>query len=399
VNRETIAHRDLAARTAIRFVIMLGIVSLFADMTYEGARSITGPYLLLLGASGTVVGFVAGFGELVGYAIRLLSGYLADRLKKYWAITILGYVVNLLAVPLLAIAGQWQFAVVLMILERTGKAIRTPARDAMLSHATEATGRGWGFGLHEAMDQAGATIGPLVVAGVLYLRHDYKLAFAILLVPALFSIATLLVARAQYPRPSELEIRTPPPMQGRGLPRRFWIYVAAASLVAAGFTDYPLIAFHLQKEGIIAATTIPILYALAMLIDAGAALVFGRLFDRVGIPALALATLLSAFFAPLAFFGGRTAVVIGIVLWGIGLGSQESIMRAAIAEMVGADRRATAYGILNTAYGVCWFLGSLALGVLYDHTIKGLVAFSIICQLVAIPLFLAARAAKTQTTA
>lgn len=394
MNSGATEHRDLAARTAIRFVIMLGVVSLFADMTYEGARSITGPYLLFLGASGTVVGFVAGFGELVGYGVRLLSGYLADRTKKYWGITIAGYVINVIAVPALALSGHWAVAVALMIAERTGKAIRTPARDAMLAHATYATGRGWGFGLHEAMDQAGATIGPLIVAGVLYLRHDYRLAFGVLLVPALFCVATLLLARSQYPRPEELEIKLTQ-IEGKGFPRRFWIYLAGACLFGAGFADYPLIAFHLQKDGIISPAMIPILYSAAMLLDAGAALAFGRLFDRVGIPALALATLLSAFFAPAAFLGGRVFVVAGIVLWAIGLGAQESIMRAAIADMVAADRRATAYGILNMAFGISWFLGSVALGFLYDHSITGLVAFSVICQLIAIPLFLAGRVPRS----
>ena len=137
---------------ALKFIILLGIVSLFADMTYEGARSITGPYLALLGASAAVVGFVAGFGELVGYALRLVSGYMADKTRRYWAMTIIGYAVNLLAVPLLALAGNWPMAAILLIAERMGKAIRTPPRDVMLSHAASQVGRGWGFGLHEAMD-------------------------------------------------------------------------------------------------------------------------------------------------------------------------------------------------------------------------------------------------------
>lgn len=382
-----------AFRSPVRFVVLLGIVSLFADMTYEGARSVTGPYLLLLGASGTVVGFVAGFGELVGYAMRLFAGYLADRSQKYWAITIAGYATNLLAVPLLAVAGRWEIAVILMILERTGKAIRTPARDAMLSHATHTIGRGWGFGLHEAMDQTGATIGPLIVAGVLYLRHDYRLAFAVLLVPAICSLVSLMIARFQFPNPSELEIKVTA-IESTGFERRFWLYVAGAALVGAGFADYPLIAFHLQKRAIVASSTIPLLYAVAMLADAGAALLFGKFFDRIGIPVLAFATLLSAFFAPLSFLGGAALAFGGVVLWGIGMGSQESIMRAAIADMVPAQRRATAYGVLNMAYGVFWFLGSLALGFLYDRSVAGLVVFSVACQIIAIPLFLAARSPK-----
>src|SRR5438552_7725718 len=175
----------LTRGTAITFVILLGVVSLFSDMTYEGARSITGPYLAVLGASATVVGIVAGFGELVGYALRLVAGYLSDRTGRYWTITLVGYVVNLLAVPLLALAGRWELAAALMIAERLGKAIRTPARDAMLSHATTKMGRGWGFGLHEAMDQTGALLGPLIGAAVLFRRDGYSTVVGVLLIPAL----------------------------------------------------------------------------------------------------------------------------------------------------------------------------------------------------------------------
>ena len=179
--------KDLSKATALRFVILLGIVSLFADMTYESARSISGPYLATFGASAAVVGFVAGFGELVGYALRLISGYLADRTGKYWTITIVGYACNLLAVPLLALAGHWWVAASLMIIERIGKAIRVPSRDAMLSHAGHKMGMGWVFGLHEALDQLGAMLGPLIVAGILYFKGSYQQSFAILLIPALFS--------------------------------------------------------------------------------------------------------------------------------------------------------------------------------------------------------------------
>jgi sugar phosphate permease len=179
--------RDMLVGDAMKFIILLGIVSLLADMTYEGARSITGPYLAILGASATLVGFVAGFGELMGYTLRFVSGYFADKSRQYWAMTIIGYVVNLLAVPLLALAGNWPLAAMLIIMERIGKGIRTPPRDVMLSHATSQVGQGWGFGLHEAMDQIGAITGPLIVALILYLHGNYQAGFAFLLLPALLA--------------------------------------------------------------------------------------------------------------------------------------------------------------------------------------------------------------------
>ena len=213
-------RRPLRRAAAIRFVVLLGIVSLFGDMTYEGARSVIGPYLAVLGASATAVGIAAGFGELVGYAIRFVSGYIGDRTGSYWIITIIGYILNLFAVPLLSLTGRWETAVVLIIAERVGRALRTPTRDAMLSHAASRTGAGWAFGLHEAMDTTGAVLGPLAVSGALYLGHGYKVSFAMLLVPASLSIIVLLVARSQFPAPHELEaaepIRAP-----RALPENF----------------------------------------------------------------------------------------------------------------------------------------------------------------------------------
>ncbi len=381
---------DVAKGTALKFVVLLGVVSLFADMTYEGARSITGPYLAVLGASATVVGLVAGFGELIGYGLRLVSGYLSDRTGRYWAITLVGYAANMLAVPLLALAGNWEIAALLIVAERTGKAIRTPARDAMLSHATSEIGRGWGFGLHEAMDQIGAVLGPLIVAAVLYVRGDYQTGFVLLLIPALLALGVLVAARLIYPHPGELEVDIPAPAT-RGFSRVFWLYLAAVGLIAAGYADFPLIAYHFEKAATVSASWIPIFYAIAMGVDALAALVFGRLFDRFGLTILVVVALLSALFAPLVFLGGFALALLGMALWGIGMGAQESIMRAAIAGMIPPDRRGTAYGVFNTGYGVFWFAGSALMGVLYDRSLPLLIVFSVIAQLAAIPLLLLVR--------
>jgi len=377
---------NLLRSHALKFIILLGIVSLFADMTYEGARSITGPYLAILGANAVVVGFVAGFGEFIGYALRLVSGYLSDRTRKYWAITITGYFINLLAVPLLALAGSWEIAAVLLIAERMGKAFRTPARDVMLSHACSEVGQGWGFGLHEAMDQIGAIIGPLIVALVLFLNGSYQTSFAILLIPAVLALSVLFISRFLYPNPHELEIKTPK-LETKGLRHVYWIYMAAISLIAIGFVDFPLIAFHFKNAAITSDSLIPVFYAIAMGVDALAALVFGCLFDRIGIRIMMFVAVLSAFFAPLVFLGGFYSALIGMVLWGIGLGAQESIMRAAIAGMSPIEKRGSAYGVFNTVFGLFWFLGSLSMGILYDISITYLVIFSMVAQLTSVPLF------------
>ncbi len=377
-------------RAALKFVILLGMVSLCADMTYEGARSITGPYLAVLGASGTVVGLVAGLGELIGYGLRLVVGYISDQTRKYWGITTLGYFLNTAVVPLLAIAGRWEIAAGLMIAERTGKAIRTPPRDVLLSHAAQRVGRGFGFGLHEALDQIGAVMGPLAVAAVIYFKGGYPGGFAILLVPAVVGLGILLVAQRLYPNPRDFEVADVE-LKGEGLPQVFWIYLGAVALVAAGYADFPLIAYHFQKGAIASSNAIPLFYALAMGVDAIAALVFGRLFDRTGLSILMVAALISSLFAPLVFLGNSNLALAGMALWGIGMGAQESIMKAAVAGMVPMDKRGSAYGIFNTGYGLAWFLGSALMGILYDQSIGFLVAFSVVLQLASIPVFFLAK--------
>lgn len=371
---------------SVLFVVLLGLVSLCADMTYEGARSITGPFLGTLGASGAVVGFVSGLGELIGYVLRLASGYLSDRTRRYWLLTFTGYTVNLLAVPLLALTGHWLLASTLIVVERFGKAIRTPARDAMLSHATKQMGHGWGFGLHEAMDQIGAVLGPLIVFATLSIHNDYRLGFAVLLAPALLALGALTVARFQFPRPQDLEVKVAH-LEARGFTSTYWLYLGAVGLVAAGYADFPLMAYHFGKEQLASSNHIALFYALAMGVDAVGALVLGRLFDRIGFATLVLATLISAGFAPLAFLGGFLGAVTGAMLWGIGMSAQESVMRAAVARLIPYERRGTGYGVFHTGYGLAWFAGSALMGWLYDRSVMGLVAFSVLAQLAALAVF------------
>jgi MFS family permease len=380
--------KDILKDNSLKFIVLLGIVSLLADMTYEGARSITGPYLALLGANAAAVGFVAGFGELVGYSLRFVSGYLADKTRRYWAMTIIGYAVNLLAVPLLAFAGNWPMAAFLLIAERMGKAIRTPPRDVMLSHATSHVGRGWGFGLHEAMDQIGAILGPLFVAVILYLNGSYQISFLFLLLPAILALTVLATSRLLYPHPQDLEINVPK-LETKGLLKVYWIYIVAVIFIAIGFADFPLVAYHFQKADIVSPVMIPIFYAVVMGVDALSALIFGRLFDKIGMWALIIAVTASAFFAPLIFLGGFNMALMGMALWGVGMGAQESIMRAAVAEMSPINVRGSAYGIFSTIYGVSWFIGSFAMGIIYDFSLSMMVIFSLFAQIFAVvPLLL-----------
>lgn len=372
-------------KSALRFVILIGTVSLFADFTYEGARSVNGQFLETLGASAAVVGFTVGFGELVGYGLRFVFGYLADKTKRYWLNAIVGYTINLLAVPALALVGNWQLAAVLIITERTGRAIRKPAVESMLSHAGTQTGQGWAFGLHEALDQTGATLGPLMMALVLFLKDGYKHGYALLLIPALMSLATVLLARYYYPKPSSLE--KPSKLQTQGLTRPYWWYMAAAGCIAAGFADFALIGYHFQQHAVVSADLIPVYYSVAMGVGAIGALVLGKLFDKNSTATVILSFLLSAFFAPLVFLGHGSLILIGLLLWGIGSAAQESLLKPLVAGVIAATKRATAFGLFDTGFGVAWFLGSWFMGYLYDKSIHGLVIFSVALQLLALPIF------------
>jgi MFS family permease len=378
-------------KSALRFVIAIGIVSLFADMTYEGARGIAGQFLLTLGASATVVGVVAGLGELAGYGLRSIFGYLADKTHKYWAFIFVGYAVNLLAVPALALAGNWPLAAALMIAERTGRAIRRPSVHAMLSHAGSQIGTGFAFGLHEFLDQTGATIGPLITALILYLHGGYHKAFAALLVTALLSLGSLVVARIAYPRPHELEERKPTVLQTKGFTKSYWLYAVAGMCVAAGFADFSLVAFHFQKTNVVPQHVIPVFYSAAMVTGAFASLIFGKLLDKLGLPVVLLAFFLAALFAPCVFLGGFALALLGMILWGLGMGAQDSLLKAVLVDVIPADKRGTAFGVYDTVFGIAWFAGSAAMGVLYDKSIPALVIFSVALQLAALPFFVMAK--------
>jgi MFS family permease len=378
-------------RSALAFIVALGVVSLFADMAYEGMRAISGPFLGLLGASAGVVGFVAGTGELAGYLLRLLSGNLAQRTAAYWPITVAGYILQMVAVPVLALSANWQVAALLIVLERSGKALRNPAGNTMMSHAGEEIGQGWAFGLHEALDQCGALAGPLIAALVLARHGAYRDAFLWLGIPAALTIASVLVVALRFPQaariPSESSHET-----GTRFSRAFWLYTAASALVAFGFADYPLIAFHFGKAHTVPTTLIPVFYAAAMGASGASSLAFGRWFDVKGPRVMFAGILTSAFVAPLVFLGGFRAALIGTVLWGVGLGVQGSVMSAAVAKMVPAHARARAFGIFTAIFGVAWFLGSAALGTLYDVSRAWLVVLSVAPQLAAlIPLALSTR--------
>ena len=371
-------------KQAMRFIVCLGIVSMFADITYEGARSVLGPFLNNLGASATQVGLIAGIGEMLAASLRFFSGRFADRTRSYWAITIIGYGVNLIAVPALAFAGNWWTAALLVALERTGKSIRGPARDVLLSEATATVGHGWGFGLHAALDQTGAVIGPLVVAITVAKSHAFGPAFLGLALPAAAALGALLLARAWFPAQGAT---APQQIEQTEFPQVFWIYVASAGVLACGFVDFALLSFHFQKAGVATQAMIPLLYSGAMAVNAVTAPLFGRLFDRFGLVALSIGTLISMLSLPLGFLGGPIAAAVGVACWATGIGAQDATLRSGIARVVSMNKRGSAFGAFNGIYGVMWFVGSSIMGFLYDRSLIAVVIFGVTMQLAAAASF------------
>lgn len=372
--------------TPFRFVFILGVVSLFADMTYEGGRSVAGPFLARLGATGLVVGCIAGFGEFLGYGSRFVSGRVADRSGRYWPIALAGYAVNVLCVPALALARSWPAAGALFVGERFGRGVRKPSAATMLSHAGSQLGQGWVFGFHEFMDQTGATVGPLVVALVLALHGGFARAFGTLAIPAALTLVSLALARVQYPSPAAMESRGEDVGTARFGPR-YWRYVAGAACLGAGFADFALLSFHFSKSHLLSDAGIPVLYAAAMLAAAFAAPLLGLLYDRFATPALLASFAACCLFAPLGFLGGTASAVCGALVWGIGMSAQETLVPSVLVKTVAPERRATAIGTLDGIYGVAWFAGSVVIGALYDVSIVGLVIFSVVLQIVGVTLF------------
>ena len=394
---------------AMLFIILFGIVSLFSDMTHEGASSIRGAYLSLMGASAAAIGFVSGLGELIGYSMRYVFGKLTDKTRRYWPMTILGYTLDILAVPALALVGEhgWIAACGLLIVQRMGKAIKKPAKDTIMSFAASQEGVGKSFGIQEVLDQIGAFLGPVLLYLVMLFKTEgttfeiYSFCFAVLAIPGAVTLILLLVTRCKFPDPEHFEPEPREYIPFR-MKKEFILYIAGISLFAFGFIDYSIIIMHVsrsfsQLSGGLAETgelvtsgSLPLLYAGAMLVDAVAALLFGLMYDKKGVKALVWSTLISAPFAIFVFaFDSVPMLLVGIALWGVGMGAQESILKAAVTSMVPKSSRATGYGIFECSFGVFWFLGSWLLGVLYDVSIPAMVAVSAAAQLAAIPLYIA----------
>ena len=381
-------RQSMGSSPAFTFVLTMGVVNLFSDMTYEGGGAMNGQFMGTLGASAAIISMTAGLGEFLGYALRSVSGAIADRTGKYWLITFVGYAINLLAVPAMALAGNWQVAALLILAERIGRALRKPTVEAMLSYTTGKHGRGWVYGVNTALDETGATLGPLIIALVLLLNGNYRTGYALLLISSTLALVSLVVARINFPVPSRLEDGQTAP--ARGLSRSYWLYMVGAACFAAGLISYELVAYHLAAAKVVGEQWIPVLLAFSTGCGVIASLILGKLYDRAALPTLLAAVVLSSLFSPFAFFGGFPTVLIGMVFWGIGYATQDTLFKAVIASVLPEGKRNTAFGLFYAGYGIGWLAGSIATGLLYDQSRAALVIFAIASQLISLPLFVLA---------
>ncbi len=393
-------------KTAFRLILLFGLVSLFGDMVYEGARSVNGPYLKTLGANAVIVGMVAGIAEFLGYAIRLASGYFADKTRAYWIFTFLGYGM-LVSVPLLSLVGIWQVAIVFIIMERLGKALRSPAKDTILSQATKQVGTGFGFAIAEVLDQVGAISGPLIFT-VLFLLlgkgdraiRDYQQGYSLLWIPLILVMLCIFLAWRRVPNPQILESSVIKSPEAKKLSKTFWIYTVFTFITTMGFANFALIGYHFKAKHVLTDAQIPLFYALAMGVDAVAALVIGKAYDifktrrnneKAGLTTLIAIPAFSLFIPVFVFSTKFSLCLAGAIIWGIVMGAHETIMKSAIADLTPLKKRGTGYGIFNTAYGLAIFIGSAFVGLLYEHSIFAVIIISIVIEIAAFPVFFVLR--------
>ncbi|MCG2713324.1 MAG: MFS transporter [Candidatus Omnitrophica bacterium] len=389
-------------KTAFKLILLFGLVSLFGDMVYEGARSVNGPYLLTLGANAAMVGLVAGLAEFLGYAVRLLSGYFADKKKAYWLFTFIGYGL-LVSVPLLSLTGIWQIAVIFIIMERLGKAIRSPAKDTILSQATKQVGTGFGFAIAEVLDQIGAITGPLIFTLLFVFLGkgsrglaDYQQGYALLWIPLALVMLCIFFAYRAVPNPQVLESSVIKNPESDKLSKVFWIYTVFTFVTTLGFANFALVGYHFKAKQVMTDAQIPLFYAIAMGVDALAAIIIGKTYDifkakrnneKAGLLTLLAIPVFSLFIPAFVFSSKFSLCLAGAIIWGIVMGAHETVMKSAIADLTPLKKRGTGYGIFNATYGLAIFIGSTVTGLLYEYSIPAVIIISIVVELAAIPVF------------
>ncbi|MCM8785126.1 MAG: MFS transporter [Candidatus Omnitrophica bacterium] len=349
----------------IIIIFLFGLVSLFGDIVYEGVRSVSGPFLASIGASAVIIGFFSGFGEFLTYFLRFFSGYISDKKKLYWTFTIIGYSL-ICFLPLLAFTKIWQIAIILILFERIGKAIRTPSRDALISIAGKNIGYGKSFGVHEVLDQIGGVLGPLIFFLSLSKFKNYSFAFNLMWFPCLLLILTLFFLKKNYTISIENEEKDKLYEKNK-FGQKFIFYLFFVFFSVSGLITFPLISYHLSFKKIVVLSNIPVFYIIAMGVDGIVALFIGNLYDKIKLKSLIIVPFFTILLPFLSFSSNIVLSIIGIIIFGCILGCHETILRASVADIISTSKRGFAYGIFNSIYGIAFFIGSWIIGFLYEN--------------------------------
>lgn len=369
----------MSTMTPWRAVLTFGYVSLAADMVYEGMRSASGPLLLSLGASALIVGLVTGAGEALALGLRLLTGPLADRSGRHWSLTVQGYALTAVSVPLLAItpflgAAGLATASVLILSERIGKAVRSPSKSTLLAQLAEPVGRGRGFGVHKALDQVGAFGGPLIVAGIAAATGHLWAGFAALAVPGIATLVLLGLLRNGAGLSDNRPASDATVPSAATLPPGFWAFSVSCGASTLGLMTFGVMSVHLVATDLVPSAGVPLVYAGAMAVQAVAALGTGFAYDRWGARILYALPALVAVVPTLVFGPSLLPVFAGIAVWAIATAVQDSAVKALVADLVPRTSLATAYGYFAAAQGLGAFAGGGLAGALFQHHLRLLIA-------------------------
>jgi MFS family permease len=388
--------------SAVKVIILFGVISLLGDMVYESARGANSQYFNLLSISAAQVGLVFGIGEFLGYFLRLLAGVLSDKSGKHWIFIFVGYGM-LLVVPFMGFTMNWNILVILILMERIGKSLRNPAKDTVLSGIAEnQVGTGFAFGLQEALDQIGALAGPLIFTSVFFMTGkngipEYQLSYKLLFIPFVLLMLFVTHAYRSIKRNNLIADLKKREFCSERLEPTFWIYTAFTFFCTLGFVNFSIIGYHLKVSNLMSDGNITLLYSGAMAVDAIAALLVGKAYDRMkkekemktgGLAVLMAIPFFTLLLPFMTVSSSITLIITGMAIFGVVMGTHETIMRSAIADITPFHKRGTGYGVFNAVYGLAFLIGSALMGWLYDLNQPGnIIAFTCVAEAVAMLLY------------
>jgi len=348
-------------------VIRLGVVSMLTDLSSEMIFSIFAIYFVTVaGGSAALLGMVEGIADFSAASLNYLSGWLSDRSGKRKIFALAGYSLSTLAKIILPATSSVTGLSVFRTVERLGKGLRGPPRDAWLSAVAQQQERGYAFGVHKALDKTGAIVGPLAACGLLWLLGDriptYHILFWIALIPALLSIG--LLARIND-RPAKKHTGAGLTETWGALGQQFKRYLVSAGIFSLAYFSFSFLLLRAHGVGF-NVTEIILLYALFNLSFVIAAPLAGKLGDRIGRPRIILLSYLIYLLMCLgfAFADAKWQVITLFVIYGVFYAIDEAQSKAFIAD-IELHRRASAIGIYNFLTGLIYLPASMIAGGLW----------------------------------